>query len=302
MMNARISFHIRMACFISRRFQDFSGRWRLIDWLYRKRKLIEQFPPAAISIKSGLRLWADPSDLDGLRYYINGINPREPITGLMRQILVAGDCMLDIGANVGYFTATAAFLCGRETGDVFAFEALPGTFSKLEWVTKGVYKNIHLTNAAVCDKEGTLDFYPGPLGHSGVASLRPQHNAGPLNVVRVKSLTIDSLMGEIPTVKLAKIDVEGAEYSTLRGMVNLLKRDNPFLIIEVTDKWLKEMGSSAAQLIGFLKNLGYFGYYFTPSLRPIGDSVSESQVDILFVHPRRYRELPSQLGIDLAAG
>ena len=64
--------------------------------------------------------------------------------------------------------------------------------------------------------------------------------------LQVLTLSIDSLA--LPhTVRLVKIDAEGHELSVLKGMVALLARDRPTLIIEV----------SGQEVHSFLEGLNY---------------------------------------------
>ena len=66
-------------------------------------------------------------------------------------------------------------------------------------------------------------------------------------------LSIDSL--ELPhRVALVKIDAEGHELGVLRGMVSLLGRDHPVLIVEdnseVVETFLAELGYTSEKLPG----------------------------------------------------
>jgi hypothetical protein len=61
-------------------------------------------------------------------------------------------------------------------------------------------------------------------------------------------------------VRLVKVDVEGAELQVLRGMAGLLRLQHPDLLVEVTDRFLRQLGDSAAALLEFLAQLGYVCY------------------------------------------
>jgi hypothetical protein len=59
---------------------------------------------------------------------------------------------------------------------------------------------------------------------------------------------------------LIKIDIEGAEHLALQGMVDLLRTSHPDLILEMTDEFLRQMGSSSAELYAYLTRFGYRMY------------------------------------------
>ena len=54
-----------------------------------------------------------------------------------------------------------------------------------------------------------------------------------------------------------KIDVEGAELQVLKGAQETIARYHPVLLIELDDRLLESMGTSSAEIIGFLSDHGY---------------------------------------------
>ena len=267
-------------CWISRNFQHFHGRWRIITFLESRRSTIKQFKAGPVSVGPNHHIWADPNDLDGLRYYINGINPREPISKLFLAILKPGDCVLDIGANVGYFTVLGSMLTGS-TGTVHAFEASPATAGHLQITTQNTIGNIKIHPVAVSDHSGQIDFSCGPANHSGTSSIRSLGSQEEKRI-SVTCVKLDSYFADLAQVKLIKIDVEGAELMALHGMQQLLERTKPYVILELTDKFLRDLGSSAEALILFMKNAGYTAYPVTDLSQPLTSPGTE-QIDVLFV-------------------
>lgn len=75
--------------------------------------------------------------------------------------------------------------------------------------------------------------------------------------VTVPCLTIDSLLPELPKIRLAKIEVKGAEMPVLRGMDRLIERDHPYLFVEVIDTFLRSLGSSKHELVSHVLAKGY---------------------------------------------
>lgn len=95
---------------------------------------------------------------DSLNLSINGIY--EPLqTELVKKEIKKGDVVLDIGANIGYYTLIFAKLVG-EDGKVFVFEPAPTNFSFLKKnVEINSYKNVVLVQKAVSNKTGKLKLY-----------------------------------------------------------------------------------------------------------------------------------------------
>ena len=77
----------------------------------------------------GRKLIVDPKLISHqLIYFLGEYEPA--ITKVIESIVNKGDCCLDIGANIGYFTLMLAKLVGP-TGKVFAFEPDPRNISLL---------------------------------------------------------------------------------------------------------------------------------------------------------------------------
>lgn len=157
-----------------------------------------------------------------------------------------GDWVIDVGANVGNYSARLSQLVGPE-GHVFAFEPISETFELLTAnMMRQPLRNITLFNAAVSDGIG-LSGMEVPRQADGLenrymAKLTETADA-PFRVLR---LSVDAL--ELPhRVSLVKIDVEGHELSAVRGMRSLLARDHPVLVVEGRD----------AEVASFLQALGY---------------------------------------------
>src|SRR5207253_6545315 len=84
----------------------------------------------------------------------------EPLeTYLVERRVREGDVVLDIGANIGYYTLVFAELVG-DSGRVFAFEPEPANFALLSENTGlNGRANVTLVNAAVADAGGRLPLY-----------------------------------------------------------------------------------------------------------------------------------------------
>ena len=84
----------------------------------------------------------------------------EPIeTDLIKKHVKRGDVVLDLGANIGYFTLILPRLVGEE-GKVFAFEPDPENFALLKKnVEINSYQNVVLVQKAVSNRNGKATLY-----------------------------------------------------------------------------------------------------------------------------------------------
>jgi len=131
---------------------------------------------------------------------------------LLRAYLRAGDCYVDVGANIGTLALTAAHIAER----VFAIEAHPRTFTFLqENIELNQSKNVTLLNRAVGEREGEVFF-------SDLPDDDQNHILRRETGIRVASVTLDSL--ELPPISLLKVDVEGFEKFVFLGAAQTLQR------------------------------------------------------------------------------
>ena len=151
--------------------------------------------------------------------------------GRLHEWVSAGDWVVDVGANVGNYSGRLSQLVGRD-GRVFSFEPVAETFELLTAnMARLPLRNISLFNAAASDAVGVRSMIV-PMGDGQLENrymARLTDSGG--GEFAVACLTIDAL--ELPRrISFVKIDVEGHELSTLKGMKRLLERDHPVLVVE----------------------------------------------------------------------
>ncbi len=153
----------------------------------------------------------------------------EPEFQLLPRLVHPGDWVLDIGANVGYYTYRLSELVGQD-GRVFAFEPIGSTAEILAFMVRfAPHDNVTILNTAVSDKAELLKFAIGKNEHGLPNYFTAKAADGGDHAVF--ALTIDALA--LPRrVAFVKIDAEGAENAVLGGMEALIERDHPVLSIE----------------------------------------------------------------------
>jgi FkbM family methyltransferase len=233
------------------------GRWRLIEPAVSLAPALRSVrKPRALRVREGFLMEVDGSSQTGRMLYATG-EYEGATTRVMKRLLKRGQTMVDVGANIGYFTLVASRAVGPD-GRVVAFE--PAAV-----VREQLHRNLGLNavaNAVVRDEAlsaapGTVEFFSGPEDDTGLASLRVLPKSTRTTVIQAR---FDDVWEPEAPVALIKMDIEGAEMAALEGMARCLSRFSPDLIVEVTDGYLRALGASAAALVGFLIERGYSMY------------------------------------------
>jgi FkbM family methyltransferase len=178
--------------------------------------------------------------------------PDEPeMTEITRHVR-AGDWVIDVGANIGYYTCHMA-RCVGASGRVLAFEPVATSFALLSANVRAIgATNVTLFNVALSSTATILSMAIPPYEHSRVKNYYQAH-ISPEGECSVFCLPLDAI--PIPgVVRLVKIDAEGHDLQVLLGMESLLQRDRPRLIIEASPSdpvasWLSERGYSIRSTI-----------------------------------------------------
>ena len=152
---------------------------------------------------------------------------REPVCTnyLMRSgILKAGDVVLDIGANIGYYVLVESQLVGK-TGKVYAVEPIQSNFRLLN---KNVQLN-NLTNTSTFrfefgDEDKKSEIYVSDK--SNLCAVKKEAAGGKvIGTEEVYMETVDSFFKDKPSPNFIRMDVEGFEYEIIKGMPRTLKSD-----------------------------------------------------------------------------
>jgi len=196
---------------------------------------------------------ADGHSLDALfsRYY----QDRRAVQ-LFRQALGPGDVVLDIGANIGYWSLIAAKAVGPE-GVVYAFEPAPDNFTALETnVRLNGYRNIVPVQRAVGSARGPATLLL--MDHGGAShGLYPHPRIAVKGTAQVESATIDEFL-DGRTAHVIKIDIEGGEPRALEGMKKTIcGSDRCVLISELHPTMLAQAGFTAKAYLRQLRDLGF---------------------------------------------
>jgi FkbM family methyltransferase len=190
----------------------------------------------------------------------------------------SGDIVIDLGANIGYYTSIFGKLVGP-TGVVYAFEPNDDNFHLLN-------RNIRLNNL------GNVRAMKAIVGENPGVEMLFEHdesNAGAHMAVGVGGdsfnkrtihprIKLDDLMPVgIDRVDFIKIDTQGSEPLIFRGGQNLIK-DNARrlkMVVEYTPSWIRDFyNMHPSDFYRQIQSIGFDGFFIDPRdnmVKPVDD-------------------------------
>ncbi|EGP92870.1 FkbM family methyltransferase [Nitrosarchaeum koreense] len=193
---------------------------------------------------------------DSLCLSINNIYEKFE-TDLVKQEIKKGDVVIDIGANIGYYTLIFAKLVG-DTGKVFAFEPDPTNFELLRKnIEANGYKNVILEQKALSNKEGKVTLALSKQNTAGHHISSEQQDSK--NSIQVDAIIADNYFKNFERkINFVKMDVEGAESIVLGGMTNMLRNNAELkMMVEYNPDAIKNMGLDPASYLELLIRNGF---------------------------------------------
>jgi FkbM family methyltransferase len=181
--------------------------------------------PTAFSIKLGDFLYRNAFPVYNMIYPFFKRRQDKNDIALMKTHIKKGDVVLDIGANIGFYTKILSELVG-EQGKVYAFEPDKTNYGHL-LQNAGHLKNVVFHNKAVSDKTGTITLY-----HSDMLNVDHKTYATE-NYTSTSEIDCVAADDVIPGKKVdfIKIDIQGFEYFAFLGMKDIFKKNEHLKII-----------------------------------------------------------------------
>jgi len=147
----------------------------------------------------------------------------ELFTRALQGALHEGDCVLGIGANIGYYSLMEARLVGPR-GKVYAIEPVPHNMKLLEdSVRLNDYGNIEMFRLAIGQTDSVAKMYLSD--HPNWSSFYPPRRI--TGKIDIPISSVDSFLEGKRLPGLIRMDVEGYEYEIIIGMRGLLQSGVP---------------------------------------------------------------------------
>lgn len=204
-----------------------------------------------------------------------------PLTNYLSHFVKPGHIVVDIGANIGYFSVLFGHLVGL-TGQLYAYEANPHLIAFLQdnLSLNALREQSTVKHRAVCNQEGSLTFHITKrfMGNSSIHkhdSSYSQLYEDQLETVDVQAVKLDDELLHLPHIDWLKLDIEGGEYEAFLGMERLLHKVK-VTIFEVNRVMLQERWLPFTQLLKrYEKEWGKRFYTLAPDGAPVSVAVEQ---------------------------
>jgi FkbM family methyltransferase len=234
----------------------------------------------------------------GLPKIVNGIKVKLPARyiryfpsdyesenfSFLKSAVEKNGVVLDIGAHIGLFSIIAAKTTGSN-GKVFAFEPAPQTVKVLnQTISINQLENVVIpVNAAMGKEKGHITFFVSDTEADNSNSLISYKEDRKLNGIEVELNTIDTFVAEnkLSKVDFIKIDVEGAEYDTLRGGEQVFLQLRPAFILAIHPEPIEKKGDTLKDIYDFLVQLNY---HITYKNQPISKAEFCANKELIDLH------------------
>ena len=196
------------------------------------------------------------------------------LTYWLEERLREGDVFVDVGAHMGYFSLLGS-RCVGETGRVVAVEASPKTHALLlaNLALNPHARNVRPVAAAAGDRRKTLPFYRAPDSATGISSIRQRPGSGAVLEAEVEMAPLAELLerDEMRRARAVKIDVEGAEFEAVDGLLKGVGdlRDDVEIIVETSRDWERDgKPATVDDLVDVFRPHGFHAYVMPKEILP----------------------------------
>ena len=233
--------------------------------------LIRYVVPETID-RFGARIFLNPSDpvVSGALTF-NVYEKAE--TAFFNAVLREGMTVVDVGANVGYYSGLALVRIGNR-GRLVAFEPSAETREYLQKTIQANSKgNAWIVPKAVSDTQGTATLF---INEDNRGDNRLYENALCSRSETIETTTLDEELASlgVDSIDLLKMDVQGFEGHVIRGMQQSVARSPNFIVM--SEFWpfgLTSAGSDPVEVLKTFESWGLVIYELLPECRvqPIVD-------------------------------
>jgi FkbM family methyltransferase len=212
------------------------------------------------------------------------LNPQDPVVSgalafgvyerqelkFVSHIFREGMTFIDIGANVGLYTAMAMHRTKKQ-GRIIAFEPHP---ESCRFLAQTIEANaallplnerpeVNILNVAASASDGEAHLYTNPENKGDnrlySSSLTPESTA-----LSIRARTVDSVLRdyEIPAIDFLKVDVQGYEFEVIKGAREILRvSPNAIILSELWPSGIRQASnSSSIDYLLFLTDLNFHIY------------------------------------------
>jgi len=229
----------------------------------------------------------DKGDAYTLETYSNVEYHEKTTVSFLDRIIKKGMNVINVGANIGYFTLLIAKLVGND-GKVYAFEPSIRTSKLLQKnIELNKYQNISVETKAVSDQNNIVDLWVGRGSVFNFVSSKAPEKDPELFKTTAKTTSIDDFISE-NKIKLDFLfmDAEGSEMKILEGMKKTLQENPNLTIITEYNPYTLELTDTSPKLfLELIEKKGFLIYLIDEEKKNVIE-VSKEEVFKQIKHPR----------------
>jgi FkbM family methyltransferase len=172
---------------------------------------------------------------------------------LIKHVLRPRDTVLDVGANMGFYTIWMSKFIHE--GHIHSFEPDDENFKRLNGNIElnALSKVAKINKVAVGDYDGEVTFTKGLDGENHI-SLKSEPEVVAIPITQLDSYAAEN---DLENIRYCKIDVEGFELAVLRGASRLLSSKRIDVLQLEINNTLSNSNVSVEDLLQYLDHMGY---------------------------------------------
>lgn len=257
---------------------------KYIEWLLRrlnleKERFVKKLP-------GGLLMEVSVNDHIEKYLFWYGVYEKKEVN-TMQTLLQTDSVVVDIGANIGYYSLMAAEKI--TAGHIYCVEPVTKNMEKLKRnISLNKFTVIHPVQAVISNTSGNATIYISSDDNSGMSGLKPAENFSGFSET-IKCLTLDkaTIDYNLPKIDLVKIDVEGSEINVLHGMAKTRAEQKPVILIEVSANTLSMYHEKAESIYRILFADNYTAYKVA-DINVLQRINTPEEADLVFFVPEHY--------------
>ncbi len=219
---------------------------------------------------------------------------------IVKKLVRPGDYVVDVGANIGWYTKVLSELVG-DSGRVFSFEPVPPTYSLLCHAVEALaLRNVSSFQIGISNTDAVVDMEVPPYTGGGenfymarIVDKSAALSSDPMTVYSVRVGALNSLLADFRNrIAFIKCDVEGHEWPAVEGARDIISCSHPAMLIEVSGDPDSD-SSDAKKLFNLLRQEGYEVYWYDGSQLSKREP-KQISVNYFFLMPEHLARLTTQ--------
>lgn len=244
--------------YVARGLQQIGARALKIaeELSYDKPKLIQHGETRSLyRLPAGYDLWLNDTGYIDKQIRAKGLF-EQASTRAIKRFVKEGDVVIDVGANIGYYTVLFSKLAGT-TGKVIAFEPTRHFGDVLRRnIEENSLGNVEVVNFGLSNKAQDLLIDIGP---SSATLHSPAGFDAIISHEKISLTTLNDFVkkNNLTRIDFIKVDIDGHEPLFFEGAWDALEMYSPIVIFEISHLHYLEAGVAAWDFYDLVRSKGY---------------------------------------------